>query len=308
MKKSIYMAALAGAVLLVPATVRADFSFADVEDVIFYFQSGAGAWDTHLMIGADGSFVGNYHDSELGATGEGYPNGTIYYCDFTGAFTEPEKVDDYTYVFRLADLELAKAEDEQEIIDQILYRYCEAYGLDDAEDFYLYLPGKPLDGLPEEYLSRVGYYDLSETDDTELEFYGLYNENAQRGFAGYKAEKTYISKLVETAETEGAPLAAEIDGGALPQQQLNMQSYELYQVWDKALNEIWAYLKEHLDPEEMSRLKEEELTWIANKEADIKRQGSAFEGGTMQPYIENITAYNWTKDRVYELEKRYGGI
>ena len=306
MKKYIFATTLAAAVVLAPATVRADFSFTDVKDVVFYFQSGAGAWDTHLMIEADGSFAGNYHDSEMGVVGEGYPNGTMYFCDFTGKFTEPEKVDDYTYVFRLADLNLAKTPEEQEIIDQTLYQYCEAYGLEDAEDFYLYLPGKPLDGLPEEFLSWVGYYDLSQTDDTALKFYGLYNENAQQGFSGYKAEKSYISQLVERAETEGEPLAAELDGGNLPQQQLNMKSYDLYQVWDKVLNEIWAYLKAHLDPQEMSELREEELIWIADKEADIKRQGSEFEGGTMQPYVENVTAYNWTKDRVYELEKRYG--
>ena len=253
MKKYIFATTLAAAVVLAPATVRADFSFTDVKDVVFYFQSGAGAWDTHLMIEADGSFAGNYHDSEMGVVGEGYPNGTMYFCDFTGKFTEPEKVDDYTYVFRLADLNLAETPEEQEIIDQTLYQYCESYGLEDAEDFYLYLPGKPLDGLPEEFLSWVGYYDLSQTDDTALKFYGLYNENAQQGFSGYKAEKSYISQLVERAEAEGEPLAAELDGGNLPQQQLNMKSYDLYQVWDKVLNEIWAYLTDPLDSQEIKR-------------------------------------------------------
>ena len=28
---------------------------------------------------------------------------------------------------------------------------------------------------------------------------------------------------------------------------------------------------------------------------DIRKEGSAFEGGSMQPFAENMTAYRWTK-------------
>ena len=64
------------------------FSFADVADREFYFSSGAGAWYTVLYIHEDGSFDGHYEDTNLGDMGDNY-NGTIYYSDFTGQFTEP---------------------------------------------------------------------------------------------------------------------------------------------------------------------------------------------------------------------------
>ena len=67
------------------------FSFADVADREFFFSSGAGGWCTVLYIDEDGSFEGNFRDSDMGSTGEGYPNGTLYYCDFKGRFTEPQK-------------------------------------------------------------------------------------------------------------------------------------------------------------------------------------------------------------------------
>ena len=53
------------------------------------FLSGVGGWSTDLHVAADGSFTGEFHDGELGETGENYPNGTIitqqYYCaDYDG--------------------------------------------------------------------------------------------------------------------------------------------------------------------------------------------------------------------------------
>ena len=41
----------------------------------------------------------------------------------------------------------------EEIIDGILYRYSDVYGLEDAEDILIYLPGAPLEKLPQEFRS-----------------------------------------------------------------------------------------------------------------------------------------------------------
>ena len=77
--------------------------------VCFFFSSGAGGWATELFIAEDGSFEGHFHDGDLGVTGPGYSHGTMYYCDFTGHFGEPEYVDDYTVKAEL--LENGFAED-----------------------------------------------------------------------------------------------------------------------------------------------------------------------------------------------------
>ena len=39
----------------------------------FFFSSGAGGWETGLIINEDWSFSGDFHDSEMGANGEEYP-------------------------------------------------------------------------------------------------------------------------------------------------------------------------------------------------------------------------------------------
>ena len=57
--------------------------------------SGAGAWSDDLTLCPDGQFFGAYHDSDAGDTGEGYPNGTHYFCEHhpkTGIFPLVERI------------------------------------------------------------------------------------------------------------------------------------------------------------------------------------------------------------------------
>ena len=134
-----------------------------------------------LYIHEDGSFDGHYEDTNLGDMGDNY-NGTIYYSDFTGQFTEPEKVDDTTYRFRIQSIEYPLGFGE-EIKDGVRYSYTGEYGLDGAEELYMYLPGSELADLPESFLTWVGYYNPESTDETNLPFYGLYNEKMDQGFS-----------------------------------------------------------------------------------------------------------------------------
>ena len=76
------------------ATIE-EFSFGEFKNLNFSFLSGAGGWSTELIIAEDGNFKGVYHDSDMGAGSEEYPNGTQYYCAFQGKFTQPIKKEDY---------------------------------------------------------------------------------------------------------------------------------------------------------------------------------------------------------------------
>ena len=79
-------------------------TFEDLSGYTFEFSSGAGAWSTYFTIEKDGSFAGNYHDSDMGSTGDGYDHGTLYYSEFSGHFTDLTKVDDTTYEMTLSDI------------------------------------------------------------------------------------------------------------------------------------------------------------------------------------------------------------
>lgn len=56
----------------------------DVFPLEFVFCSGAGAWRTTIVVNQDGSFSGEYLDSDMGDSGDGHPKGTQYICSFSG--------------------------------------------------------------------------------------------------------------------------------------------------------------------------------------------------------------------------------
>ena len=118
----------------------------------FEFASGVGAWCTYITINSDGSFEGVYRDDDMGACGEGYPHGTRYFSSFSGHLGELEKIDDLTYKTKLLDISY---DDEfgEEIKDEILWIYTDAYGISEAEDIYFYLPGTDVSALSDEAIS-----------------------------------------------------------------------------------------------------------------------------------------------------------
>ncbi|MCI9436793.1 MAG: DUF1311 domain-containing protein [Lachnospiraceae bacterium] len=290
------------------STMRTDpetkFCLDDLRDRCFYFSSGVGAWSTELFINGDGSFEGNYHDADMGDTGEDYPNGIMYFSSFSGGFGEPEKIDDFTYKLKLAYLEFDEIPETEEIMDGVRWIYSTAYGLDGGENFYLYLPGAPLSELPEEYLQWVGYHDSDSISGTELPFYGLYNADAQTGFSSSLYERPGISERIQIEIDAAAAVSADLDAKlqeAETQGDMNMISAQMYETWDETLNIIWKLLESDLNEAAMEKLRAEEREWIAQKEELITAAGMEYEGGSMQPMAESLKAAELTEERVYEL-------
>ena len=129
---------------------EAAFSYRQMETIFFRFSSGAGGWSTDMTVSADGSFDGLYSDSDMGDMGEEYPNGTVYFCKFSGRFGELKKVDDFTYQTTIVEMQYENEPDTEEIIDDTLYRYTDVYGLENAGNIVFYLPGTPAETLSEE--------------------------------------------------------------------------------------------------------------------------------------------------------------
>lgn len=284
-------------------TEQADdgLTFDDLKNIQFVFSSGAGGWSTLLDIRPDGSFEGEYFDSDMGSTGEGYPNGTVYLCDFKGRFTEPEKIDEHTYAVKIASMEYKQEAGTREIKDSILYEYTDVYGLDGADRILIHLPGTPLESLSEELRSWIGYYDLSAAEETELSFYVLDNEKEQLGFRGWDSFQG-VRDFIENTEKWTSKLEEELEtDSSLTQTDLNSKSQEIYELWDSALNQLWDVLEKSKTSQEMEKLLSEQRQWIKQKEAAAEDAGAAYEGGTLQSMEVSQKAAELTKERVYEL-------
>ena len=275
------------------------FDFKAFENLEFYFASGAGGWRTFLNIEEDGSFFGEYSDSDMGSTGEGYPNGTYYYCKFNGKFTEAVKVNDYTYSMKIEEISCVNEPETSEIIDGILYYYATPYGMEGAEEVLIYLPGAPVSELPEEYINWVRN-DMVDPDAVELPFYGLYNVTEQNGFSSYDTSGR-IEDMIAATEEWALTIRASLEHDTLTQADMNVKAMELYENWDAALNTLWSELKERLSEDQFNVLLEEQRVWIADKEAAVKEAGKEVEGGSLYALVVNMKAAEITEARVYEL-------
>lgn len=278
-------------------------AFEDLKHIQFVFSSGAGGWSTLLDIRPDGSFEGEYFDSDMGSTGEAYPNGVTYLCDFKGQFTAPEKIDEHTYAVKIASMEYKRETGTEEIKEGVLYKYTDVYGLDGADRILIHLPGTPLESLSEEVRGWIGYYDLSAAQETELPFYVIENENQQYGFRGWDSFQS-IRELIDNTEKWTLEIEEELEtDSSLTQTDLNRKSQEIYGLWDSALNQLWDVLKKSKTSQEMEVLTSEQRQWIKEKEAAAEAAGAAYEGGTLQFMAVSQKAAELTKERVYELLK-----
>lgn len=165
-------------------TENTEVQLPDVLPMDFSFSSGAGAWETVLTVNQDGSFVGSYHDSEMGDTGADYPNGTVYVCEFSGRFDSVEQVDDTTYSMKLSEITTTDDAGIEWIEDGVRYISAEPYGMEGGEEFLFYLPQTPVAGLSEQFLSWwPGRYEDPQPD--TLSYYGILNVTTGYGFFSY---------------------------------------------------------------------------------------------------------------------------
>ena len=275
----------------VPAETEpaAEFSFADLQRLQFCFASGAGGWCTLLAVRPDGSFYGEYHDTDMGG-GEPDIRAVQWNCKFTGRFAQPVQVNDYTYSMGIAEISYEKEAGTEEVIDGIQYYYTAPYGLEDAEEILVYLPGAPLGELPQEFRGWVDHGDQGEA----LLSYALNNEAHQQGFFSRNLVREIIYSLI-SARDESGELEQQLQDATLSQEERETKAEELYQVWDNELNEVWDALNRLLSPEDMEVLTAEELEWIAWKEEQAALAGAGMAGA--------LRAAELTRERVGVLEE-----
>jgi hypothetical protein len=149
----------------------------------FYFSSGVGAMGTDVYIERDGSFTGQFHDTEKWDSGENYKNGTVYICNFRGKFTKPVQVDEYIYSMKLDYLEMDKSEGEIYYENNIRYIVCaEPLGFEEASEFMIYLSGISVSKLPNDFLTSISLN--LRKQDFMSGYYVIYNVNGKEGFLG----------------------------------------------------------------------------------------------------------------------------
>ncbi len=164
----------------------------------FVFSSGVGGWDTTLTFGEKGAFTGHFHDSEMGETGEGYPDGTVYGCLFHGRLDVSEKLSGTSYRLSVASLAADEGQAPEATEDGVRYVTSDPYGLHTAKELILYLPGTPVSSLPEAFLPWSHLSEIAPSAD-RLPCFALWNAEEDAGFIG---------DVIDTAAAQGVTVTA----------------------------------------------------------------------------------------------------
>lgn len=157
----------------------------------YFFTSGMGGWGTSLTLLPDGSFSGTFTDDDY-IRGDGYEM-TQLHSDFRGRFSNPRRINYYTYVFTLEDLQYQREPGTSELTTlygstPALVNYTTAYGLEGSTTVYAYTKDAYMYALPDAFLSWTkGLRDV-EGYSSRFGYNGLFTEEGQQGWIGSNKE------------------------------------------------------------------------------------------------------------------------
>ena len=286
-----------------------DFTFANLDGLDFQYVSGAGGWSTHFRVYPDGSFTGRYSDWDADPSGE-HPNGIIRCNEFSGELGAVEMENDYTVCTTVKQLNYDHKIGTEELRNGVLRQYTEAVGFEvDSKNTLLifYLPGAPVGELPEAFRNWTGFqYEGAEA--TTLDTYGVFNVIGEIGGLGYDplpVAQEHVQAILDAAEITYADLQDQLfNDPLLSQADMNTLAIRSGQVWDDALNEIWAVLKDVLPPDEMKALTSEELAWISEKETALQATTEELDGGSLTATVVGDRVATMTRERAYALSEK----
>lgn len=160
--------------------------YKEFDGIIWGFMSGVGAWETMMEIKPDGTFTGEFYDMNMGETGEGYDNGTIYECRFSGMLSAPEEKDDKTYTAKAVKVEYDRSDfdgkDSYIDAEGIKHIASDSYGIGEGDEIIIYAPETRLNETTEDFQQWVYWEFYGQPENIEIGQYGIYNETAETAF------------------------------------------------------------------------------------------------------------------------------
>lgn len=280
-----------------------EVTFETLSKYSYEFCSGAGGWSTNFYIEKDGFFHGNYHDSDMGDTGEDYPGGIVYYCDFSGHFTNLTKVDDFTYEMNLEYISYKNKVGDEEIEDGIKYIYSDAYGLTGTNKFRVYIPGKPISEIKEDVYFWVKFVNEEESEDADtLSIICIENVEQEEGIYSYERLSASESALdyYNSAKNSYEELITDCQNANTTMEMLDNAS-DRFKLADDLLNDLWILIKYNTDEAEFEKILNEQREWLKQRDQKADEAADSWEGGSFAPVDFADTKAEMTMERCKEL-------
>ena len=114
-----------------------------------------------MTVASDGTFSGTYHDSDMGITGDDYPNGSVTISNFKGRFKDAKKNADGSYTMQCdkSALKIDGNIGDTYIKNGSKYTVADSYGIAPCGAFTVYPAGYDSSQLSEAIVgwSRAWY-------------------------------------------------------------------------------------------------------------------------------------------------------
>lgn len=166
----------------------------------------------------------------------------------------------------------------------------EKTGDEEIKKLYFSLTGKE---YGEEDLTSA---DEKETMKEEIKSESENNSSSSNKSSSDAAKDKFLKKAAEIESYSDS-----LDYGMMNQHEINRASADVYERWDKLLNEVYQYHKDTLPADEFEKLQEEEIEWVKEKELAIAEDAAEWGGGSGESMVRSGTGSKFTKERCYEL-------
>ena len=110
-----------------------------------------------------------------------------------------------------------------------------------------------------------------------------------------------IDGYLASVRAQSDAINTSFENDPLTQTEMNQKAMELSELWDGAMNYLLDALKNRMSEDEYSKLQDDQLAWIAERDKAIAAAGAEFEGGSFYSFIVNTEAASLTEKRVNEL-------
>ncbi len=110
-----------------------------------------------------------------------------------------------------------------------------------------------------------------------------------------------IDEYLASVRAQSDAINTSFENDPLSQTEMNLKAMELSEIWNGAMNYLLDELKNRLPEEEYSKLQNDQLAWIAERDKAVAEAGAEFEGGSFYSFIVGTEDARLTEQRVSEL-------
>lgn len=115
------------------------------------------------------------------------------------------------------------------------------------------------------------------------------------------SDKKGIEEFIMSAEAQSKIIKNSLEKDELTQNEMNLKSGELSELWDAAMKQMLKEAEKMLDAEAAEKLYREQEAWEEKRVQRIQDAGSGYEDGSIQALIVNMENARLLEERAYEL-------